>query len=158
MPEQSADHASGMSSMQKHIITPQDDPELSEPGLIQVLIFHPNHGKQPKAPPFPQTPWDEETANRQRAINLELERVQNDGAIVKDIVLGTNNFVYAVIEYPDMSELSEPELSEPELCTFVVHSKMGERAWQAEDEGHAQEQHEDAFPDETVSWIQKLIR
>jgi len=36
------------------------------------------------------------------------------------------------------------------MKTFVVTTGAGERHWQAEDAGHAREQHEDAFPDEQV--------
>lgn len=44
------------------------------------------------------------------------------------------------------------------LFTFVVHTSLGERTWQAEDEQHAREQHQDAFSDEPIIWVRKLIR
>lgn len=84
-------------------------PRLSEPTVTQILIFHPDCGERP-LPRTKQT-WAERTADRQRAINLELERVQIDElGTIREIVLGTNNFVYAVVDYP-ASELGMREQS-----------------------------------------------
>jgi len=65
--------------------------------ITQVLIFHPDCGRNANE----VRNHDEFTADRQRHINLKLEEVQLDGdGKVREIVLGTNNFVYAVIDYP----------------------------------------------------------
>jgi hypothetical protein len=65
--------------------------------ITQIVIFHPETGTLPP----PTRNVAERNADRQRHINLELERIQVDeNGTVRDIVLGTNNFVYAVIDYP----------------------------------------------------------
>jgi hypothetical protein len=59
--------------------------------IVQVLIYAPCQ--------------DRETLDdRQRRINLDLEheQVSNNGT-VRDIVVGTNNFLYAVMEYPEVN-------------------------------------------------------
>lgn len=72
---------------------------MSEPTITQIVIFHPEIGTSPA--PRPSRNKYERAADRQRHINLELERIQvDDNGIVREIVLGTNNFVYAVIDYP----------------------------------------------------------
>jgi hypothetical protein len=79
--------------------------------ITQITIFHPDAGRT--SAPGRTRDANEVTADRQRAINLELERIQvDDNGVVRSIVLGTNNFVYAVIDYP-ASELNMKELSEP---------------------------------------------
>jgi hypothetical protein len=40
--------------------------------------------------------------------------------------------------------------AENELFLFVVTTALGDRTWMAEDEDHAREQHDDAFPDEII--------
>jgi hypothetical protein len=39
------------------------------------------------------------------------------------------------------------------LRTYVVTSDLGERRWQAENEDHAREQHDDAHPDEPIESV-----
>jgi hypothetical protein len=64
--------------------------------ITQIVIFHPDAYRVNKA-----ARELDRAADRQRGINLELERIQvDDNGVVRSIVLGTNNFVYAVIDYP----------------------------------------------------------
>jgi hypothetical protein len=72
---------------------------MSESVITQIVIFHPDAGRT--SAPSATRDVNEYTADRQRYINLELERIQvDDNGVVRSIVLGTNNFVYAVIDYP----------------------------------------------------------
>jgi hypothetical protein len=58
-------------------------------GIVQILIFEPGGHK-------------ESTEERQRRINLAIEQQQvNNDFTVRDVVLGTNNYVYIVGTYPD---------------------------------------------------------
>src|SRR4051812_12472003 len=85
---------------------------MSESRVTQILIFHPDCGERPL--PRPRLTWAERTADRQRAINLELERVQvEELATVREIVLGTNNFVYAVVDYPATQPEEKAESKRP---------------------------------------------
>jgi hypothetical protein len=73
--------------------------------ITQIVIFHP--GVPAGGLPKRTRGGLEQTADRQQHINQELERIQiEDNGVVRQVVLGTNNFVYAVIDYPvdDMSE------------------------------------------------------
>jgi hypothetical protein len=81
---------------------------MSGPKITQIVIFHPDVG-QSTAPQHRARDKDEQTADRQRYINLELERIQVDekGEVLM-LVVGTNNYVYALIDYP--VEESEPKL------------------------------------------------
>jgi hypothetical protein len=38
---------------------------------------------------------------------------------------------------------------------YIITSDLGERSWMADDEDHAREQHEDAFPDEHITGIRR---
>ncbi len=46
-----------------------------------------------------------------------------------------------------------PRARSGKLYPYLVTSDLGIRTWQAEDEDHAREQHEDAFPDELVTSV-----
>jgi hypothetical protein len=59
-----------------------------------------------------------------------------------------DELLQSAIPYSREAEASHRRLGPSELHVYVVRSCNGEREWQAVDEQHAREQHEDAFAGE----------